>query len=82
MSDEQVSRVLAAEFGIEGGIRYAERIASSNGPLATEYAEAADQLRAKRRSLCDECGIYPATVLRRNEHICEGCDSYREHTAV
>lgn len=82
MSSQQVAKVLCGDFGLEAGLRYAEKIAASGGPLASEYAEAADILRTLRRSRCDECGIYPATVHRRSEALCEGCDSYREHEQI
>lgn len=45
----ETAAILVREFGVEEGIRYAERIAGVRGPLANEYARAADILREESR---------------------------------
>lgn len=74
----RVASVLAHDMGIEDGIKYANRIASANGPLSAEYAEAARILECRPR-MCEECGKYPADWPSKT---CAGCDSYADHTAV
>ncbi len=45
----QVAKVLFNELGEDDALKYADRIAMSNGPLAAEYAEAARIIRNQRR---------------------------------
>jgi hypothetical protein len=50
MTDSDI-RFMVIELGLPGAIRCAERLAKSNGPLAREYRDVYDYLRAYRAAV-------------------------------